>query len=116
MKLIIAVVQGEDAGALAEALGQAQFRLTVVDSVGGFLRERNSTILIGVDEDRLDALWQIITTTCHTRVDFISPYAPSLGPGDLYLAPPVEVQVGGATVWYTIGQRLALGQPPGPDG
>lgn len=99
MKLVIAVVQGQDADALLHALREANFRLTIVDSVGGFLRERNATILVGVEENRLDELWRIITTACHTRVDFITPYTPALGPGDMYLSQPVEVQVGGATVW-----------------
>ena len=99
MKLVIAVVQGQDVGTLTRALVEANYRLTTVDSVGGFLQERNATILIGVDEGRLDELWRLIRATCQTRVDFISPYTPALGPGDLYIGQPVEVQVGGATVW-----------------
>ena len=86
MKLILAVVQGEDVDALMRALTEAKFRLTVVDSVGGFLRERNATILIGCDDARPDELWRVITATCHTRGDFISPYTPAMGPGDMYLA------------------------------
>src|SRR6476469_6572357 len=70
MKLVIAVVQGQDADTLLHALREANFRLTIVDSVGGFLRERNATILVGVEENRLDDLWRIITTACHTRLDF----------------------------------------------
>jgi len=106
MKLVIAVVQGQDADALLHALREAAFRLTIVDSVGGFLRERNATILIGVDDRRLDELWRVITATCHTRVDFITPYTPALGPGDMYLSQPVEVQVGGATVWVLEVERF----------
>jgi uncharacterized protein YaaQ len=106
MKLVIAVVQGQDADALLQALTRANFRLTIVDSVGGFLRERNATILIGVDDERLDELWRIINATCHTRVDFITPYTPALGPGDMYLSQPVEVQVGGATVWVLEIERF----------
>jgi uncharacterized protein YaaQ len=106
MKLVIAVVQGEDADALTRALTAAQFRLTVADSAGGFLRERNCTLLIGVDEARLDELWRVISANCRTRVDFISPYTPALGPGDMYLSQPVEVQVGGATVWVLDVERF----------
>ena len=84
MKLVIAVVQGQDADTLLQALREANFRLTIVDSVGGFLRERNATILIGVEEARLDELWRVIRATCQTRVDFITPYTPALGPGDMY--------------------------------
>jgi uncharacterized protein YaaQ len=106
MKLVIAVVQGQDADALLQALGAANFRLTIIDSVGGFLRERNVTMLIGVEDARLEELWRIINATCHTRVDFITPYTPALGPGDMYLSQPVEVQVGGATIWVLEIERF----------
>ena len=106
MKLVIAVVQGQDADALLHALGEANFRLTIIDSVGGFLRERNATILIGVEDTRLEELWRIINATCQTRIDFITPYTPALGPGDMYLSQPVEVQVGGATVWVLEIERF----------
>ena len=106
MKLVIAVVQGQDTDPLLHALTAANFRLTVVDSVGGFLRERNATILIGLEDARLDELWKILTANCQTRVDFISPYTPALGPGDMYLSQPVEVQVGGATVWVLPVERF----------
>jgi uncharacterized protein YaaQ len=106
MKLVIAVVQGQDADALLQALREADFRLTIIDSVGGFLRERNATILIGVEDTRLEELWRIINASCHTRIDFITPYTPALGPGDMYLSQPVEVQVGGATVWVLEIERF----------
>jgi uncharacterized protein YaaQ len=106
MKLVMAVVQGQDADALTRALVADQFRLTTVDSVGGFLEERNATILVGATEDRLPTLWDIMRRTCRTRSDFISPYTPALGPGDPYLGPPLEVQVGGATVWVLDVERF----------
>ena len=55
--------------------------------------------MIGVDEDKLeDALVQI-RSNCVTRTQFVNPMPPVMEPGELYLAQPVEVQVGGATVF-----------------
>ena len=106
MKLLIAVVHGEDAGELRRKVTEAGFGMTEVDSVGGFLRENNCTFLLGIEEDRLPQLWQIMAGACHTRTEYVSPYTPAYGPGDLYLPRPVEVQVGGATVWVLEVERF----------
>ncbi|MCA1668502.1 MAG: cyclic-di-AMP receptor, partial [Thermomicrobia bacterium] len=48
MKLIIAVVQNEDADNVVDALLEAEYRATRLASTGGFLRRGNTTIMIGV--------------------------------------------------------------------
>lgn len=106
MKLVIAVVQGQDIGAVRRALPAASFRLTEVDSLGGFLRESNVTLLIGTQEARLPELWRILGENCLTRTEYISPFTPAYGPGDVFLPNPVEVQVGGAIVWVVDVERF----------
>ncbi|HUS14534.1 MAG TPA: cyclic-di-AMP receptor [Chloroflexia bacterium] len=106
MKLVIAVVQGQDIAAVRRVLPAAGFRMTLVDSLGGFLRESNITLLIGADEARLPDLWRLLREHCLTRSEFISPFQPSYGPGDVFLPRPVEVQVGGATVWVLDVERF----------
>ena len=54
MKLVVAIVQGEDAGRTAQALNNAGLSVTKLASSGGFLQQGNATLLIGVDEDRVD--------------------------------------------------------------
>jgi len=41
----------------------------------------------------------IIKANCHTRTQFVNPLPPVMEPGELYMPNPVEVQVGGATVF-----------------
>ena len=53
MKLVIAVVQGEDAQRTVEALGQAGISSTRISSTGGFLQQGNVTLLIGIDEEKV---------------------------------------------------------------
>ena len=99
MKLIVAVIQDRDTDALLPALSDRGFRATRIDSAGGFLRERNVTLLIGVrDEDVADVL-RTIARTCQTRTRFVNPLMPIVEPGEYYVADPLEVQVGGATVF-----------------
>ena len=53
MKLIIAIVQDEDSSKLLSKLMQKGFGVTKLATTGGFLRAGNTTLLLGVDEDRI---------------------------------------------------------------
>ena len=99
MKLVIAVVQGEDAQRAVEALGQAGISSTRISSTGGFLQQGNVTLLIGVDEEKVADAVQIIREKCRERSRYLTPVMPTSEPGDFLAAFPVEVQVGGATVF-----------------
>ena len=54
MKLVIAIVHPEDAGALVDALTDKDFRVTRLHSQGGFLKQSHATILAGVEEAQVD--------------------------------------------------------------
>ena len=99
MKLIFAVVQGKDADSLLAALLEAEFRVTQINSAGGFLQERNATFLIGVEDHDVDTVLRIIKQNCYTRTQFVNPLLPIMEPGEFYIPNPVEVQVGGAAVF-----------------
>lgn len=99
MKMVIAIVQNDDSSVLRNALRDRNYAFTVTSSTGGFLREGNTTIMIGVEEARLDGVLKVIKENCTTRTQFVNPLPPVMEPGELYLAQPVEVQVGGATVF-----------------
>ncbi|MDQ3043717.1 MAG: cyclic-di-AMP receptor [Chloroflexota bacterium] len=59
-KLIIAVVQNEDADNVVDALLEDEFRATRLASTGGFLRRGNTTLMIGSDEDQVDRVLGLI--------------------------------------------------------
>ncbi|HZQ09281.1 MAG TPA: cyclic-di-AMP receptor [Anaerolineae bacterium] len=106
MKLIVAIVQSDDAGALSDALREANFQSTLISSTGGFLREGNGTLFIGVEDNQVEKALQVIKENCHTRTQFVNPMPPVMEPGELYMPPPVEVQVGGAVVFVTPIERF----------
>ena len=99
MKLVIAVVQGEDAQRAVEALTAAGISSTRVSSTGGFLQQGNVTILVGIEDAKVDDAVQIIRESCRERSRYLTPALPTAEPGDFLAAFPVEVQVGGATVF-----------------
>lgn len=100
MKLIIAIVQDDDAPRLLDGLMEAGFYVTKLATTGGFLRSGNTTMLTGVDDDRIEEVLGIIEKKCKSRKQ-ITPMHPAVsGTGSMYVpAYPVEVKVGGATVF-----------------
>ncbi len=101
MKLIIAIVQDEDASRLVSQLMKNGFGVTKLATTGGFLRAGNTTLLIGTDDDKLQNVMEIIEQVCKSRKQVTS--AP-LTVGSMGVMPgatsyPVEVTVGGATVF-----------------
>lgn len=100
MKMIIAVVQGKDANALLDKLAEKRIGVTRINTSGGFLRESNITLLIGVDDQRVEEVLRLIRAECHVRNRYINPIPPMNEPGgEIYIPTPVEVPVGGATVF-----------------
>lgn len=105
MRLVIAVVQAKDVEALLRALNMKGFRATQINSAGGFLRESNVTLLIGVQETYVADVLRIIKESCHARTQFVNPLMPIMEPGEFYMSHPVEVLVGGATVFVMKVER-----------
>ena len=106
MKLMVAVVQGEDAPQTVQALSAAGISVTKLASSGGFLQQGNSTLMIGVDDDRVEAALEVIRENCRERSRYMTPMPPMVEPGEFFMPYPVEVQVGGATVFVMDVQRF----------
>lgn len=99
MKAIVAVVQGQDTVKLSNALRKGGIPFTTVDSTGGFLRERNSTFLMGVLDENVEMVLGVVSANCLTRGEYVSSYPSAFDPTEFYMPRPIEVQVGGASVW-----------------
>ena len=98
MKLILAVVEDDDAMVLMDSLVENNFSATKLASTGGFLLRGNTTLLIGVEDRQVDEVLAIIRKTCHRREQLLTPIPPVVEPVDSYVAYPVKVEVGGAPV------------------
>jgi uncharacterized protein YaaQ len=65
MKLVVAIVNNEDADELLDGLVQSDFRATRLASTGGFLRQGNTTIIVGVPENAVTDVVNVIAA--HSR-------------------------------------------------
>jgi len=69
MKLIIAIIKDADNDAVSRALTKRDFRVTLIASTGGFLRSGRSTLLVGVEDDQVEAALDIIRSACKKPKD-----------------------------------------------
>lgn len=60
MKLIMAIIKDEDNDRVSKKLTDERFRVTFIASTGGFFRSGRSTLIIGVDDDRVEKALEII--------------------------------------------------------
>lgn len=108
MKLIIAIVQDQDSGSLIEDLTDKEFRVTKLASTGGFLKAGNTTLLIGVEDEYVLEVVTIIEQNCKTREITTSLLTVTM-PGDTYIPYPLEVKVGGATLFIlNVNQHIRI--------
>ena len=112
MKMIFAIVRKEDEGFVIERLNKEKISVTKLSSTGGFLRKGNATLMIGTEDDKVDFVINVIKEECSRRQEvMINPSysSGSKGPVLGYTAPPVSVEVGGATAFVVnVEQFLKL--------
>lgn len=99
MKLVIAIVNDEDALDLLDELTDKEFRVTKLASTGGFLRSGNTTMMIGVEDERVPDVLTIVEETCKTRHQIVSNPSPLSTTTGVYVPYPVDIEVGGATIF-----------------
>ena len=104
MKLIFAIVSNDDANRVQSALTKACFQVTRLATTGGFLLAGNTTFLCGTDDEKVDEAIEIVGKHSKKRTQLV-PSSASYGVG-MYSAFPVEVQVGGATIFVTNVERF----------
>lgn len=98
MKLIVAIVHKDDAGTVSLRLSKAGFMSTRLSTTGGFLRAGNVTLLIGTEDEKVDDVVAILGACCSRRTEIVNT-ATGNYTEQFFSTLPVEVTVGGATVF-----------------
>lgn len=102
MKLIIAIAHERDKHKLADALLRHGLTFTKLGSTGGFLRQGNVTVMIGVNDDAVEDVLRVLRESCGATEEFVNV------PGEVvagtiamgaFPAHPVKVEAGGAVAF-----------------
>lgn len=104
MKMITAIVNKRDSGEVCDSLTEAKVTFTKMSSMGGFLRAGNTTLFVGVEDERVDEVMEIIRKHCAKRMEPIPAVVSTGMPTFGYYK--TEVMVGGATVFVTDVERF----------
>lgn len=104
MKLVLAIINHDDANTVIRRLTEHGFSATKLATTGGFLMSGNVTVLIGVDEEKVQDVIDTIHEYSHSRRQMI-PTTAEMGYG-YYPSTPVEVTVGGATIFVMDIERF----------
>lgn len=97
MKMIMAIVNRNDGRRVSSALTGAGHSVTKLSTKGGFLLSGNTTFLIGAEDDKVDEIIKIIEKQSSRRTRLVPATAPY--DGVVFRPFPVEVMVGGATIF-----------------
>jgi uncharacterized protein YaaQ len=95
MKLIIAIVQKEDATRLQRAFVKANIPATKLSTTGSFLSEGNTTFMIGIDDQHVKQVLRIVKEESKAREEYMNPNM--MMTGFDVSRQPVQITVGGAT-------------------
>ena len=93
----MAIVSGDDGSKVSRALTKSNFSVTKLATTGGFRMAGNTTFLVGTEDDKVPEVLEILKKNSKTRKQMV-PTSASYGVG-MFSSMPIEVQVGGATVF-----------------
>lgn len=99
MKLIMAIVPDIDCANVMSALNREGYYVTKLASTGGFLKSGNTTLMIGVENEKVQTVVDVIRAKCEGRKKVMVNSAPNMMDSKGSAPFPVEVDVGGATLF-----------------
>jgi uncharacterized protein YaaQ len=106
MKLIFVIVNNDDGHSVLTALTRAGYSATKLASSGGFLKAGNSTFLICSENDQVDDIIEIVKNRSRKRMQYIPAVSAETMEHGGASSFPIEVSVGGATIFVTDVERF----------
>ena len=104
MKLILSIVSNDDSGTVSSHLTKAGYSVTKLATTGGFLMAGNTTFIVGTDDDKVQDVIDIIARHSSKRKQMM-PRA-TMMEGGMYSSYPIEVTVGGSTIFVLNVERF----------
>ena len=106
MKLVLAIVHDDDGHKVMHTLNKEGYSVTKLATTGGFLKSGNTTLLIGVPKEQVDKVIELIEKISVSRTQIVTSPMPTAGITGVHIPFPVEVEVGGATIFVLDVERF----------
>jgi len=97
MKLVMAIMGKNDASVVMDALTEESFQVTKMASTGGFLKSGNTTLIIGVENNKTNKVIDIISLYSSKRKQLVSNTTQAYWSS--FNNTPFEVTTGGAIIF-----------------
>ena len=101
LKKKVAIIGSEDADDLVYELNQNSFFVTKLSTMGGFLKKKSTTLMLGVDDERVAEAISIIRKMSGAREQLV--YTPPTMAGNccptVNMTVPMNMKVGGSTIF-----------------
>lgn len=104
MKMVMAIVQADDAVAIMDALVTAGYRVTRMATTGGWLRRENATLLVGLQDEQVNHVLRLLQRTGRQRTTYVDMPLEARTIQNPQVTES-SVQVGGATVFVLDVER-----------
>ena len=102
MKMILSIMQAEDAKVATDELNKNGYRVTKLSTTGGFLKQKNTTVMVGTDDEKVENAISIIKNCARTRITQTYSAA-AISDSTMYpgtdMVIPIDVQTGGCTIF-----------------
>ena len=105
MKIILAIVHNDDNVLVSSSLTKAGFHVTKIASTGGFLMSGNTTFIMGVEDNEVNSAIDVISKYSKKRMQSVVNDI-AMATGNISANIPVEVQVGGGTIFVLNVERF----------
>ncbi len=97
MKLMLIIISNDDVQVVTRALLKEKYMFTKLSSTGGLLHSGNTTLLLGLDDNKINHVIEIISAVAKTRKQKVVPGEP--GEFNLFSNFPTSVKISGATIF-----------------
>ena len=100
LKLVYAIVRNDNEDDVVSLLNQNHYSVTRLSTTGGFLKKGNTTLMIGVEDEKVEEVISLIKQECgqHQKLTVNMPYISGTAMVN-YATMPMTVEVGGATIF-----------------
>ncbi len=95
-QLMMVVIQDRDLETVSNALSTRHIPVTRIQSMGGFLRQRNHLLLVGLPEGKLNQAMAALESAGRSKIKYVT--SPKGMPGIIF-SEPLPIEVKGATVF-----------------
>ena len=101
MKMVTAIIDKKFSNNLCRILNEESISFTKISTVGGFLKSGNVTLMIGIEDEKLEYVLNIIRTNNSRRKEIMPIMPMTEGNNMMVDNHPLEIDVGGATIFVT---------------